>query len=290
VRFQFLKDNRDKYNIQKACKTLNISRSGFYEYLQRKQSNRSIENEILSQHIKRIFEEHKSRYGSIRITKSLAKEGITANHKRVSRLMRAMGLYAKGTRYRYKHYHKSTNNEDRPNLLNQIFKAEGKNQIWTGDITYIHTKRGYLYLAVFLDVYSRRVVGWSMERRMKESLVIQAFLQAYGREKPTAGLIVHTDQGSQYTGANFRAVLNAYGATHSNSRKGNPYDNAMMESFYRTLKRELVHGANFDTPEQAQKEIFQYIELYYNTKRMHSALGYLSPSQFENQQVEQSVS
>lgn len=201
--------------------------------------------------------------------------------------MRSMGLYAKGTRYHYKHYHKTTDNEERPNLLNQVFDAEGKNQIWIGDITYIHTKRGYLYLAVFLDVYSRRVVGWSMERRMKESLVIQAFLQAYGREKPEEGLIVHTDQGSQYTGGNFRSVLKAYGATHSNSRRGNPYDNAMMESFYRTLKRELVQGANFETPEQAQKEIFQYIELYYNTKRMHSALGYLSPSQFE---IQQSVS
>jgi len=287
VRFQYLKENQDKYNIKKACKTLNISRSGFYEYLHRKPSNRAIENEILSQHIKQIFEEHKGRYGSIRIAKSLEKEGVSANHKRVGRLMRAMGLYAKGTRYRYKHYHKTTDNEDRPNLLNQVFNAGGKNQIWIGDITYIHTKRGYLYLAVFLDVYSRRVVGWSMERRMKENLVIQAFLQAYGREKPNEGLIVHTDQGSQYTGGSFRSILKAYGATHSNSRKGNPYDNAMMESFYRTLKRELVKGANFETPEQAQKEIFQYIELYYNTKRMHSALGYLSPSQFE---VQQSVS
>lgn len=195
--------------------------------------------------------------------------------------MRAMNLYAKGARYHYKHYHKSTCNEERPNLLNQVFDADGKNQIWTGDITYIHTKLGYLYLAVFLDVYSRRVVGWSMERHMREGLVIQAFLQAYGRERPKEGLIVHTDQGSQYTGGSFRSVLKTYGAIHSNSRKGNPYDNAMMESFYRTLKRELVQGANFETPEQAQKQIFEYIELYYNTKRMHSFLGYLSPAQFE---------
>ena len=285
MRFQYLKDNQDRYNIKKACKTLNISRSGFYEYLQRQPSNRAIENEILSQNIKRIFDEHKERYGSLRIAKSLAKEGIYTNHKRVSRLMRTMGLYARGTRYRYQHYHKTTNNEERPNLLNQIFEAEGKNQIWIGDITYVHTNRGYLYLAVFLDVYSRRVVGWSMERRMKESLVIQAFLQAYGREKPQAGLIVHTDQGSQYTGGGFRSILNTYGVTHSNSRKGNPYDNAMMESFYRTLKRELIQGADFETPEQAKKEIFQYIELYYNTKRMHSALGYLAPAQFEAQQL-----
>lgn len=285
MRFQYLKENKNRYNVKKACKTLNISRSGFYEYLHRKRSNRAIENEVLSEHIKRIFEEHKGRYGAIRITKSLEKGGFSLNHKRVGKLMRTMGLYAKGTRYHYKRYHKTTNNEERPNLLKQVFEAEGKNQIWLGDITYIHTKRGYLYLAVFLDVHSRRVVGWSMERHIKEDLVIQAFLQAYGREKPKEGLIVHTDQGSQYTGRNFRSVLKTHGAVHSNSRKGNPYDNAVMESFYRTLKRELIRGANFDTPEQAQKEIFQYIELYYNTKRLHSSLGYLSPAQFEAQET-----
>lgn len=285
MRFQYLKENKDRYNIKRACKILNISRSGFYDYLNRKPSNRSIENELLSQNIKRIFEEHKGRYGSKRIAKSLLNEGINVNHKRVGRLMRKMGLYAKGSRYHYKHYNKKANCEEKPNLLNRIFNADGKNQIWLGDITYIHTKKGNLYLAVFMDVYSRRIVGWSMDRRMKEDLVIQAFLQAYGRERPKEGLIVHTDQGSQYTSANFRAVLKTHGSVHSNSRKGNPYDNAMMESFYRTLKRELVQGFNFDTPEQAQKEIFQYIELYYNNKRMHSALGYLSPAQFERQQI-----
>jgi len=281
VRFQYLKDNHGKYNVKKACKTLHVSHSGYYEYLHRQPSDRAIENEILSQNIRRIFNEHKGRYGMIRISRSLGREGISANHKRVGRLMRIMGLYAKGTRYRYKNYHKVTNNEERPNLLNQVFDARGKNQIWIGDITYIHTKLGYLYLAVFLDIYSRRVVGWSMERTLKENLVIRAFLQAYWKEKPQESLIVHTDQGSQYTGNNFQAVLQAGGAIHSNSRKGNPYDNAMMESFYRTLKRELTKGANYETPEQAQKAIFQYIELYYNNERMHSALGYLSPSQFE---------
>lgn len=232
MRFQYLKDHKNQHNIKKACKTLNISRSGFYEYLQRKPSKRAIENEVLCQYIKRIFEENKGRYGAIRIAKSLEKENMCINHKRVGKLMRSMGMYAKGTKYHYKHYYKRTNNEERPNLLNQVFRAEGKNQIWAGDITYIHTKRGYLYLAVFLDIYSRRIVGWSMAQRMKESLVIQAFLQAYGRERPREGLIVHTDQGSQYTGGNFRTILKTYGATHSNSRKGNPYDNAMMESFY----------------------------------------------------------
>jgi putative transposase len=281
VRFKYLKDNEEKYNIKKACKTLNISRSGFYEFRNRKPSKRALENEMLSCEIKRVFNEHKGRYGSIRISRTLKNEGINVNHKRTGKLMRTMGLYAKGTRYKYRNYHKSIENEERPNLLNQTFAAASKNKIWLGDITYIHTKRGYLYLAVFIDIYSRRIVGWSMERTMKEDLVIQAFLQAYGRQMPIEGLIVHTDQGSQYTGASFRSVLKAHGAIHSNSRKGNPYDNAMMEAFYRTLKRELIQGANFDTPEHARKEVFHYIELYYNTKRMHSALGYVSPEKYE---------
>lgn len=195
--------------------------------------------------------------------------------------MRELKLWPKGTRYKYKHYNRKSNAVERPNLLNQIFQTDGKNKIWVGDITYIPTKKGTLYLAVFLDIYSRKVVGWSMERKMKDSLVVDAFIQAYGKEHPSTGLIVHTDQGSQFTGGNFRALLAKYGAIHSNSRKGNPYDNAVMESFYRIIKRELILDAKYETPEQAQKEIFKYIELYYNTKRIHSSLGYISPTQFE---------
>ncbi|WP_131701614.1 IS3 family transposase, partial [Gottschalkia purinilytica] len=129
-----------------------------------------------------------------------------------------------------------------------------------------------------LDIYSRKVCGWSMSRKMKDTLVMDAFMQAYRRERPKEGLIVHTDQGSQFTSGNFQTLLRTHGAVSSVSRKGNPYDNALMESFYRTIKRELIQDANFETPEQAQQEIFKYIELYYNTKRMHSSIGYLSPT------------
>lgn len=281
MRFQYLKENQDKYNIKKACKTLSISRSGFYEYLNRKPSKRMLDNEVLSAEIRKIFEEHKGRYGSIRISKVLAQKGITANRKRVAKLMRNMKLVPKGTRYRYKRYNQKSSLIERPNLLNQSFQTDGKNKIWVGDITYVPTKRGVLYLAVFLDIYSRKVSGWSMGRKMKDNLVMDAFMQAYGRERPKEGLIVHTDQGSQFTSGNFQTLLRTHGAVASVSRKGNPYDNALMESFYRTIKRELIQDANFETPEQAQQEIFKYIELYYNTKRIHSSLGYLSPAQFE---------
>ena len=183
--------------------------------------------------------------------------------------------------YKYKKYHKNHSKEEHANLLNQIFKASEKNKIWVGDITYIPTQKKMLYLAVYVDIFSRKVVGWAMDTKMKDQLVISAFNQAFGKEHPEPGLIVHTDQGAQFTGNNFQMLLKTRKAIHSTSRKGNPYDNALMESFYRTLKRELIQDAHFETPEQAQKEIFKYIELYYNTKRMHSSLGYVSPCQFE---------
>ena len=149
--------------------------------------------------------------------------------------------------------------------------------------TYVPTKHGFLYLAVFIDIFSRKVTGWAMDTRIRDSLVLSALNQAIGREHPDPGLIVHTDRGSQYTSQRFQALLTRWGFVQSMSRKGNPYDNAIMESFYRTLKRELVQDAHYENPEQARQDIFRYIELYYNTERIHSALGWLSPVQFENQ-------
>jgi putative transposase len=164
------------------------------------------------------------------------------------------------------------------------FSITDKNKIWVGDITYIPTRHGFLYLSVFIDIFSRKVVGWSMDTRIRDSLVISAFYQAIGRQHPSEGLIVHTDRGAQYTSQRFQALLERYGCQQSMSRKGNPYDNAVMESFYRTLKRELVQDDCYDNhPEQARMEIFKYIEIYYNTKRIHSSLGWLSPEQFELQ-------
>lgn len=236
---------------------------------------------MLSGEIQQIFEEHKGQYGFLRITKVLEKKGIKVNRKKMGKLMRQMKLYAKGSRYQYKRYNKKSPSIERLNLLNQVFQTNQRNKIWVGDITYIPTQKGTLYLAVFVDMYSRKVVGWSMSTRMKDSLVIDAFLQGYKKEHPKKGLIIHTDQESQYTSGNFQTTLKKYGAVSSVSRKGNSYDNALMESFYKTIKRELIQGAKFKTPKQARKEIFKYIELYYNTKRMHSSLDYLSPIEFE---------
>jgi len=284
VRFQYLKENQERYNIRKACKNLKVSRTGYYAHINKKRTKLEIEDELLSARIEHIFYEHKGCYGAKRISESLKREDLHASRRRVGKLMKKKGLYAKRTRYYYKNYLKKAKNEERPNLLNQIFKAKKKNEIWLGDISYIQTKHVYLYLVAFIDVYTRRVVGWSTATTLKEDLVMQGFLQAYGREKPKEGLIVHTDQGSQFTGKSFRSMLQKYGSVTSNSRRGNPYDNAMMESFYRKLKTELLQEKAFETTEEAQQEIFKYIELYYNKKRMHSALGYLSPAEYDKAQ------
>jgi len=281
VRFAFLKKHQKQYNIERACKILNISRSGFYEYLHRRKSKQAIENEALSEMIRDVFYEHHGRYGARRIQEVLKQRNIYANSKRISRLMSEQDLRAKGAKRKYQYYPNKTQYEERENILNQVFSADKKNMIWVGDITYIPTRHGFLYLAVFIDVFSRKVVGWSMDTRIKDSLAMSALYQAIGRENPPPGLILHTDRGSQYTSQRFGALLLRYGYLQSMSRKGNPYDNAIMESFYRTLKRELVQGANYDTPEQARSDIFKYIETYYNTKRLHSALGYFSPCEFE---------
>ncbi len=270
-----------KIKIKHAVKVLKVSRSGFYEYMHRRPSKQQVEREILSEKIKAVFHEHKGRYGAVRITKVLHNTGIMTNTKRVGKLMHLMGLYAKGSRYKYKHYNRKGASLSRPNLINQIFKATAPNKVWLGDMTYIPTKEGTLYLAVNIDVFSRKIVGWSMSSRMQDKLVRDCFLQACGKEHPQPGLIVHTDQGSQYTSSRYQSTLRQVGAQSSMSRKGNPYDNAMMESFYKTLKRELINDAHFETRAEATQEIFKYIETYYNTKRMHSGLDYKSPKDFE---------
>jgi len=283
VRYQFLKENHNKYNIKKACKILKISRSGYYDFLKRRKSKRAIANEALTEMIEDIFQENSGRYGARRIQLVLEQRGVKVNPKTVSKLMSQHGLIAKGTRKVYRRPSKGKEYEEKENILNRVFTAKERNKIWVGDITYIPTKHGFLYLAVFIDIYSRKVTGWAMDTRIRDTLVLSALNQAIGREHPEEGLLVHTDRGSQYTSQRFQALLLRYGFRQSMSRKGNPYDNAVMESFYRTLKRELVQDANYDNPEQARQDIFKYIELYYNTKRIHSALGWLSSSRFEAQ-------
>jgi putative transposase len=260
---------------------LRISRSGFYAYRERKPSDRQIANGFLSKKIREVFDQHAGRYGAQRIAHTLHNEGIKINKKRVAKLMRTMDLYTKGARRAYRNYNKKHSNRACPDMLQQDFTADHRNKVWLGDITYVPTQEGYLYLAAFLDLHTRKIVGWSISSTMTDRLAVDAFLQGFGKEKPLTGLIVHTDQGSQFTSGIFLMLLRSKGAIPSHSRKGNPYDNALMESFFKTLKRELVHDAGFRIKDEARSALFRYIELYYKDRRMHSALGYVAPRVYE---------
>jgi len=282
VRYRFLKEHRGEYRpIKKACKILRISRAGYYEYLGRRKSNKQIEREALEGFVMDIFVKHKARYGARRIKRELAAQGIFANVKRVGKIMQKLGVVAKGTTRRYRHQKRIEPGDPRINLIEQVFTVSERNKLWVGDITYIATKRGYLYLAAIIDTFSRKVVGWSMSANVRENLVIDALEQAIGREKPQPGLIFHDDQGTQYTSRAFQKALATHGIIQSVSRPGNPYDNAVAESFFKTLKTELTKGRIYIDHEEARQEIFKYVELYYNTRRLHSSLGYMSPCDYE---------
>jgi putative transposase len=270
-------------DVRRLCGILKVSRQGYYHYLKKKKSSRTLENEVLCEEIKKIFYENKGIYGSPRIAFSLNDRGIFVSKNRVARHMKKMNLQSKVTKRRrkgYKHVQETLISE---NLLNQSFSTNSKNKIWVGDITYIPVANTNIYLSTFIDIFTRKVVGWTLDKRMDQALVINSLEKALKAEKPTKGLIIHTDRGSQYTSKEFQRKVLKYGAISSMSRPGNPYDNALMESFYKSLKSELLIDGRFETMEKSKNAIFEYIEMFYNTKRLHSSLGYMSPIQFENQ-------
>jgi transposase InsO family protein len=263
------------------CQLLEVSRSCYYEWLHEKPSTRDLENEKLSEHVKMIFNQSRNTYGTRRIKKALTKLNLFVSRRRIKQLMEAQGLICK-TKRKFKVTTDSKHHLPvADNLLNRQFSPEKANQIYAGDITYVPTQEGWLYLAVVIDLFSRQVVGWSMSSSMKAELVNDAMLMALWKRKPARGLVWHTDRGSQYASDSHRALLKDHGVIQSMSRKGNCWDNAVSESFFHTLKVELIHQTTFKTREQAKQEIFEYIEVFYNRLRMHSANDYLSPVEFE---------
>ena len=263
------------------CRVLGVTRSWYYARLTRGATKRQREDQSLLPSIKDAFEESENTYGAGRIVKELREHGTRVGKNRIWRLMRENGLRVKTTR-RFK---VTTNSDHKrpvaPNLVKREFTAEAPNRLWTGDITYIWTAEGWLYLAVVLDVFSRRIVGWSMNRRMTDDLVVAAFRNALVRRRPATGFIFHTDRGSQYCSKRFQKLVKGAGGVQSMSSTGCCYDNAITESFFGTLKRELIHHCSFIARQEAQTRIFRYIEGFYNRKRRHSAICYLSPEQFE---------
>ena len=264
------------------CRALEVSRSGYYAYKKRPKSQRRLDNEKLLIEIRRVFVDNDSNYGSPRIWNELNNvRGIHCSENRVARVMRGAGIVAVQKRK----FRVTTNSKhDYPvwtNVLNRNFVVEKPNAVWVSDITYIWTLEGWLYLAAVLDLFSRGVVGLAMDKTIADTLVTQAMKQAILRRNPAKGLILHSDRGSQYAGNDFKALLTQNEFVGSMSKKGDCWDNAVAESFIHTLKVELIHRMKFRTREEAKIRIFEYVEMYYNRKRAHSTLGFLSPFEYE---------
>jgi transposase InsO family protein len=286
VKYACIKAHRDEFELTLMCRVLAVSRSGFYAWLKREPSRRAREDQRLLVHIRAAHERSHGRYGSPRVHQDLVEQGERTSEKRVARLMHDDGLRGKQAR-RYRSTTDSRHSYSvADNVLDRQFAPEqvkGPDQVWVADITYVPTREGWLYLAVILDLATRLVVGWSMCRSLDRSLVLRALHMALERRQPGPGLLHHSDRGVQYACEEHRALLAGHGITASMSRKGNCWDNAVAESFFATLERELIDDSDWATRRQATNDIFDFIEIWYNRQRRHSSLGYLSPARYEEQ-------
>jgi len=280
--YAFINQYKNEFPVKVMCRVLNVSRSGYYAWLKRLKSMREQINTRLVVHMKAIHSKKYYRYyGSPRMCKELQERGLMCSENRVARLMRQTGIFAKPRR-RFKCTTQSKHNlPTHPNRLNQHFDVEAPNQVWAADITYIKTDEGWLYLAAVEDLFSRKIVGWALQPYLTTDLILQALKMACWRRRPPTGVILHSDRGTQYASSDFQKALAQYGFLPSMSRKGNCYDNAVIESFFHTLKAEEVNDCRYSTREQAVKDITDYIT-FYNQLRLHSYLGYRSPNKFEN--------
>jgi len=281
MRYQFIEGHREEFPIRRMCRVLDVSPSGYYGWRRRPVSPREMANRELVKQIKKIHAESYETYGSPRIYEELRENKVACSENRVARLMRVNGIQAKQSKQ-----YKVTTKADKshpvaPNLLDREFTSDKPNEKWTADITYIPTLEGWLYLAVILDLFSRRVVGWSMSARMTSALVIDALNMACQQRRPGPELIHHSDRGSQYTGQPYQQLLKDNLIQVSMSGTGDCYDNAPTESFFARLKTERVHHTRYETRAEAKTDIFFYIEAFYNRRRRHSTLNYVSPAAYE---------
>lgn len=283
MKYAFIEENRVNYNIKLMVKVLDVSRSGYYEWRINRDKLTPLKRLLawLDAQVRRIFEQHRGRYGAPRITEQLNQEGHAVNRKTVAKSLKKQKLRARAA----KKFKATTNSNHNlpvaPNLLKQDFTATAPNQKWVGDITYLWTDEGWLYLAVVIDLYSRSVVGWAMDHHMKAGLVCDALTMALQRRGAPKGVIVHSDRGSQYCSTSYQKMIKNHSFKCSMSKRGDCYDNACAESFFHSLKVELTHGSRYETRAQLRREIFEYIETYYNTVRLHSSNNYTAPNDFE---------
>jgi transposase InsO family protein len=278
-----MEEYRGQFSITAMARVLEVSTSGYYGWRRRKESRRSQQNRKLLTEIKAIHAESDATYGSPRIHRELQSRSIRCGENRVARLMRLNEVRPKQVR-RYKATTSSRHSMPvAENHLNRQFDPERPNEVWAADITFVWTGEGWLYLAVVMDLFSRRIIGWSMQSRLKQTLVTRALKMALHSRQTGSSLLCHSDRGSQYASGSYQALLAGASIACSMSRKGDCWDNAPVESFFATLKRERVYHRRYQTREEARVDLFQYLEVWYNRKRRHSSLGYLSPADYEKQ-------
>lgn len=276
-----MKKYRGQFTVRAMCRVLEVSASGYYAWIGRESSARCRSNNALLVLIKAVHKASRKRYGSPRVHRQLKRQGVACSENRVSRLMRLHGVQALHAR----RFQATTDSAHKlpvaENVLDRQFGVDQVDAAWSADITYVWTQQGWLYLAVVMDLFSRRILGWSAGSTLERTLVIEALRAALHLRRPAGALLLHSDRGSQYASADYQELLRSGRITCSMSRKGNCWDNAPVESFFSTLKRELVHHSRFQTRWEARSELFEFIEVWYNRKRLHSSLGYMSPDEFE---------
>jgi len=277
MKYEFMKEHRDRHKLESMCKVLKVSRSGYYAWKRRRPSKRQRENMELLTNIQEIYKQRRKVYGSPRITNELNEQGIRCGKNRVARIMKENGIRAY-VRKRFRGRPESRPNE--PASPNLLITGKKYNRVWASDITYIYTREGWLYVSAIMDIGTRKIIGLSMKNRLTQELTTDALVQAVKRQRPGEGVIHHSDRGKQYASYAYKELLKRYGLQSSMSRSGNCYDNAHIESFWSTLKKELVYGEKYKTRRDARLSIFEYIEVFYNRIRKHSALDYRSPEQF----------
>ncbi len=284
--FELIEAERAQHPVSLLCRVLGVTRGGFYAWKRRGRSKRSLEDDLLRTLIQKVHRESLETYGVPRIHAELADDyGIRVGGKRVARLMRSLGI--EGVSRRGKRRYKTTIPANEapaaPDLVRRSFQAAGPNRLWVADITYVSTWEGFLFLACVIDAWSRRVVGWSMRDDLRSELVVDALGMALTQRKPAAGVVHHSDRGSQYTSLAFGKTMQDAGVMPSMGRRGDAFDNAVAESFFATLETELLDRVRFKTRRGARVEIFDFIESFYNRHRLHSSLGYMSPEEFERE-------
>jgi putative transposase len=281
MKYRAIRDNASRFAVNLMCSVLEVSTSGYYAWRDRPESVRAQRNRKLLGQIRDAHQRSRCNYGSPRVTQELRAAGHCVGENRIARLMRAAQIRAKSARK----WRATTQSSHRlpvaQNTLNRAFSVAQPNRVWAGDISYVWTAEGWLYLAVVLDLYSRAVIGWAMGERLTAELATQALTMALWRRKPAGGLLHHSDRGIQYAAGDYQQLLADHGIDCSMSRKGNCWDNAVVESFFHTLKVELVHHRRYFTRNEARQDIFEWIEVFYNRQRRHSTLGYRSPAEFE---------